>query len=220
MRAIKTQKGFTIVETMIALSTTSLIFISTVALVNDQFSRTQFRESSYNAEQQMAGILNDVRVGYFSTISPPAACGGTVPGSSNCIYAGKKIEIDSTDQTIKQTSLYKVNSNVSPIGRQATELIPISSTQTINSLPHGIEFTNDQELYLLFENYIDTATTTSKGLSQSVGVYGVDISNGKITKNNSGFLVCASNRNRYVSFIIGEGASPTVRTEYSKVAGC
>lgn len=84
MLYLKKQKGFTIVETMIVLGVTGVLFVSVSLLISGQTERYRYRDSMYRLQQQVQAQINDVQSGQFYT----AAAGGN---SSDTVYLGKKV---------------------------------------------------------------------------------------------------------------------------------
>lgn len=85
--------GYTIIETMIVLVVSSLLFASVVLAISMQNRRTQFTQSVQTFQQRLGDVLNDVETGYF-----PPNSGGTTTCTSgaqgtnkDCIFIGKAI---------------------------------------------------------------------------------------------------------------------------------
>ena len=81
---IKKQKGFTIVETMIVLGVTGVLFVSVSLLISGQTERYRYRDSMYRLQQQVQAQINDVQTGQFYK----TATGGS---SNDTVYLGKKV---------------------------------------------------------------------------------------------------------------------------------
>ncbi|MBP7834829.1 hypothetical protein KA025_01950 [Candidatus Saccharibacteria bacterium] len=99
-------KGFTVVETLIVLSVTAVLFVSTSLLIQGQIERYRYRDSIFRTQQTLQTIINDTQNGYFPTltngmttdtgnsISASSRCGiiSSVQGQSqNCIIAGVRV---------------------------------------------------------------------------------------------------------------------------------
>ena len=102
------QKGYTVIEVMIVLSISTLLFAGVVAGYNRQNSKTQFTNGVRDMENKIQDILNDVSTGFypqstnFSCIrsgSPPVPFinpGGSSEQGTNqqCIFLGKAVDIN------------------------------------------------------------------------------------------------------------------------------
>ena len=75
--------GFTVIEVMIVLAVTGLLFLSASALISGKTDQTEFDQSSRAFQQQIQGVINEVATGTYT---------GTA-GSSNysCSVAGKLV---------------------------------------------------------------------------------------------------------------------------------
>jgi type II secretory pathway pseudopilin PulG len=105
----KASQGFTIVETMIVLAVTGLMFISAVILIGGRTARTQFTTASNDLKQQLEQVINETASGYFPSqgnFSCTAGAGGAptlANGSQNqgtnggCIFLGKVVQFGASD---------------------------------------------------------------------------------------------------------------------------
>lgn len=114
----KSLDGFTIVETMIFLTISSVLFVSVSLLISGQLSKYQAREAMNNIEAIVRSTLNDVTNGYYPMMSSDVSCSvsgapedGTdisivadsseKRGSGECVVLGKSIQFDSDEIIIK-----------------------------------------------------------------------------------------------------------------------
>ncbi len=58
-------KGFTIVETLIVLAVTGLLFLAAATLINGKQAKTQFQTAINEMPQQIRQVINEVSSGYF-----------------------------------------------------------------------------------------------------------------------------------------------------------
>lgn len=65
MWAKKNQTGFTIVETLIVLGITVVMFLSTATLVSGQIAKNQFRQGMNQIKDSIIDKINDVQSGYY-----------------------------------------------------------------------------------------------------------------------------------------------------------
>ncbi|MDQ2973686.1 MAG: hypothetical protein M3Q79_04375, partial [bacterium] len=100
--------GYTILEVMIFLAISGLIFVSAAAGVNGRQQRVQYTQSIRDFEGQMEDVLNDVAAGYYPAPTgfecralgggnprPDFTTAGGTPdehgGSDDCISVGKAV---------------------------------------------------------------------------------------------------------------------------------
>ena len=105
----KRPRGFTIVETMIFLAISGLLFLSTIEIVDGQQNKTEFFQAIHVTFSQLQTLSNNVSDGYYATnpitggFSCTAGSGAGVPpvlsASPNqqgqnlgCIYVGQMIQ--------------------------------------------------------------------------------------------------------------------------------
>lgn len=105
MKPRKFTGGYTIVEVMIFLTVSMVMFASVVGVVTSQSRRNQFTESVNTFNQRIQDILNDVDTGYFPSNSDfncsingsglPVFGATAVEQGKNqdCVFGGKSIEI-------------------------------------------------------------------------------------------------------------------------------
>ncbi len=109
-KIIKNRKeGYTILEVMIVLSVSALIFTVVIAGYKGQSSKTQFTNAVRDMENKIQDILNDVSTGYYpnasnfncTRVGSPGAHinidpSGTAEQGTNqdCIFLGKAVDIN------------------------------------------------------------------------------------------------------------------------------
>lgn len=111
MKGGQRHKGFTIVETMIVLGVTGMLFLSAAILIAGRQRRTQFEQSIRNVHAQIQQVINEVNVGQYPS-NPGFTCTANVGGpnlasaagaeqgtNEGCIFLGKAIQfaVDGTD---------------------------------------------------------------------------------------------------------------------------
>ncbi|HSX43100.1 MAG TPA: type II secretion system protein [Candidatus Saccharimonadales bacterium] len=101
----RAENGFTIVETLIVLAVTGLLFISAVILISGRANKTQFTTSANDLKQQFEQIINEASSGYFpdsgsftctSTppIMPKLKDGAQKQGTNGgCVFLGKAVQL-------------------------------------------------------------------------------------------------------------------------------
>jgi type II secretory pathway pseudopilin PulG len=97
--------GFTIVETLIVLAVTGVIFLSAAALISGKEAKAEFTQSVQSIRGQLQQTINEVQTGFYSnpgnfSCTAPAGgpytwnAGGPVSGqgaNAGCIFLGKAI---------------------------------------------------------------------------------------------------------------------------------
>jgi len=101
--------GFTIVEVLVVLGVSGIIFLSAVLLISGRQSRTEFMTASNSLLQQLQQVANETSSGYFPNASnftcragigtrPQLTNGGTAQGTNgDCIFLGKAVQFGATD---------------------------------------------------------------------------------------------------------------------------
>lgn len=99
-------QGFTIIEVMIFLAVSGVLFLSALSLINNQQNNTEFFEGIHEFYSQMQSLTSDSQIGNFlnySNFSCTAASGGGTPQiggapppnsppNSGCTYVGHVIQ--------------------------------------------------------------------------------------------------------------------------------
>jgi len=98
--------GFTLVETMIVLAVTGVLFVSAAVLINGKQNRTQFTTAINGFQQQMQQLVNETANGFYpqktafscsrGASAPPLltaqALGDHQGQNPDCIFMGKVIQ--------------------------------------------------------------------------------------------------------------------------------
>ena len=168
MRDIKTQKGYTIVETLIVLAVTGVMFASTVALISGQVAKAQYRDTVFRVNQSIQNIINDVQNGVFNP-SDNTCVLGTNKGESDCVYAGIRVKIDSTGKMTKEyLYLTATNANITPVLANDLTILGSEEAQLPGYVDYKPNTTGDFIFYVLFNNY--SYDSNNKGGVQSYNV--------------------------------------------------
>ena len=76
-RSLKTPlPGFTVIEVMIVLAVTGLLFISSVALISGKQNQTAFDQSIRQIQSQIQQIINEVSIGFYPNLGD-VQCNGS-----------------------------------------------------------------------------------------------------------------------------------------------
>jgi hypothetical protein len=129
-------QGFTIIEVIIFLGVSGLLFLSVLGLINNEQNKTQFFQGIHEFYSQIQNLSNNVQIGYY-TNSGDFTCsanGGGAPvissGANNeganygCTFIGRVLQFAPNDNT-SQYSVYTV------VGRQFTSTTPPGPVDTI-----------------------------------------------------------------------------------------
>ena len=170
--------GYTIVETMIVLAVSGVLFISAVAVFNGKQGRSEFTTSMQDIRSKIQDLANDVATGYLpnssfnsctalSTGGPPKlAAGNNIGTSEECIFLGKALNFPSGPTNNGRFQAYTV------IGRR---LLPNSTAQTTNyseAMPTvATELTEDDEIQGGAETQAVDASGIGTSPSNAVAFY-------------------------------------------------
>ena len=98
------QLGFTIVETLIVLAVSGVIFLSTALLISGKINKTEFTQSIQDIQSQMQQDINNIADGFYPTLSnftckDNGRATVDITNASNgqgtnvgCIFLGKVVE--------------------------------------------------------------------------------------------------------------------------------
>lgn len=113
--------GYTIIEVVVVLTVSALLFASSIAAYTQQNRRTQFTNSVNDFAQGIQDVLNDVQNGFYpsansfsctvSGTSPPAInySGNNQQGTNtDCIFVGKAIQFYPQSGTPSDVDVFTV----------------------------------------------------------------------------------------------------------------
>lgn len=123
-----TTAGFTVVETMIVLAVTGILFVSIMLLINGRAGKAQFADAVNTLQLSLQQTIGQVQSGYYPNsgftctsapggvpqINPPAAPGNSTQGTNKgCIFVGKVVQfaLDNTgshDTTSPDIAIYSL----------------------------------------------------------------------------------------------------------------
>lgn len=104
--------GFTIIEVLIFLAVSGLLFLSAISLISGQQGNTDYKQSSHTMESTLQTLSTDVQNGYYSYFNgshgfgcilqnnvPYTTVGALNQGSNfGCTFIGKVIQFAPSDQ--------------------------------------------------------------------------------------------------------------------------
>ena len=114
------QRAFTVIEVMITLAVTGLLFASAALLINGRQSQTQFNQSIRNIQTQIQQIINEVAIGYYPNLnnfnctagaSGPAITAGSGAeqgANTGCIFVGKALQFKVAGMDPEEFAAYTI----------------------------------------------------------------------------------------------------------------
>lgn len=148
--------GFTLVEVMVVLAVTGLLFVSSAALISGKQNRTAFDQSIRQLQSQIEQVINEVAIGYYPNMGNIQCSGtgatvvlttggGTGQGANaGCVFAGKAIQFAVAGTDPQQFKVYSVAGlqRGGPGGRESGSLADarprvIAPTSTAPALPNS-----------------------------------------------------------------------------------
>ncbi len=143
--------AFTIVEVMIVLAVTGLLFASAAVLISGKENQAEFNQGVQQFQSQIEQIINDVATGYYPNLgnfsctntggSLTITAGGSVQGTNgDCLFLGKVLQFGSgvAGTTPEQFATFSVTglradasgNQLSTLSSTSPTVIPSSTTTT------------------------------------------------------------------------------------------
>lgn len=226
---MKTDKntGYTIVETMIFLIVSSVIFVSVALLISGQVAKYQARDAVNQLESVVRNTLNDVGNGYFPVISQDFQCTrgagnnppvvstivsanenrGTNPG---CIIIGKSIEFRTNDIRVK-TWVANADTDTTPSSTGDIREI----TQLAQTIPYKWGLTKtpttSSEYFILYAKYGESSVAGTGELISGSQDIQISARSGSridtaVTTANSNNKICFVNGGHNSSLVISDNS--------------
>lgn len=112
-------RGFTVVEVLIVLAVTGLLFVSAAALISGRTNKTQFQQAINDTTAQIRQTLNEVSTGYYANLgnfkcqnisnAMSITSGSAEQGSnSGCVFLGKVMQFGVKDTDPQQYTTFAV----------------------------------------------------------------------------------------------------------------
>jgi len=150
--------GYTIVETMVFLAVTGILFVSAVATVQGKQAVVQFSQGTRDAQSKIQDVINQVSTGYYpstNSISCTAPSGGapiivagskTQGSSDDCIFLGKVIQLGTSGGTgfnAFSVAARRQNASTNTTATSLEQALPTAMAPTSNasSTPDSTEKT-------------------------------------------------------------------------------
>lgn len=238
MSKAKNKQGFTIVETLIVLAITGVLFVATSIMVRGQIANYLFKDSVDRTQVVVRDVLNDVQTGYYPLITSNTNvnCGvnDTVSSSGSsqkCVIAGKRITF--TQDSIVVDTLVVDASNSNPLIPNSTAFKTVSAVSSSTPYPGSVKFAGsffpnpqtdtqpasvDAVYNILYSSYNPSTASKFTSGSQSVGIYDYSYHLMSGVNNGNGRTLCLSDGSRTGSITIGVAATLdiSVRTNDSQ----
>lgn len=112
--------GFTVIEVMIVLAVTGLLFVSAAALISGKQNQTAFSQSIRQIQSQIQQVINEVSVGYYPNLGNVQCngAGGTVAltnasgtgqgANAGCIFLGKAMQFQIDTSSPEVFNVYSI----------------------------------------------------------------------------------------------------------------
>jgi len=112
--------GFTIIEVMIVLAVTGLLFVSAAALISGKQNQTAFDQSIRQVQSQIQQVINEVTVGFYpnlgniqcngagGTVALTKAAGTAQGANAGCVFLGKAIQFQVGSTDPEQFKVYSI----------------------------------------------------------------------------------------------------------------
>ncbi|HEY1835621.1 MAG TPA: type II secretion system protein [Candidatus Saccharimonadales bacterium] len=109
MKQARQQRGFTIVETLIVLAVTGLLFVIAAIAVSGEQGRAEFHQAINDVQSEIQQTIDQVAAGDYQNtgnftckvgasgnldIQPPGAGGSDQGSNTGCIFLGKVLQFD------------------------------------------------------------------------------------------------------------------------------
>jgi len=186
MKDKKQPSGYTILEVMIVLAVSGVLFVIAANFINDKQARTSFPVGTNQLASNLQGVIDDVADGSYSDVNISCSGGGGAPptitetptGAENqgrnaaCVFRGKLLHFykDGTDYSQK----YAVINLVDLRSTEGLELSKIRSNQALVqefTIPLSLEV---REVDVRALNGDRKSNGNNIGFVQSQGVSAVD----------------------------------------------
>lgn len=199
---MKNRGGFTIVETLITLAVSSIIFVTIMAVFSGRQGRVEFSQGIRDIEAYIQDIGNDVRNGYYPTINQKCGIESgslkfyevTNPAdykqgtSGSCVFAGKVMFFNGADGKITAYSIAGDKSATSLSSLKQT-VMGVNATETAEDyqIPASIKLikSNEYNINLMMGLFFDVSSSSSSS-STSIKPYIIKVGGSDIAAVNSG----------------------------------
>jgi type II secretory pathway pseudopilin PulG len=181
----KAGAGFTIVETMIVLGISGLMFTLAISAMSGKQQQTEFQTGVNTLKAELDGVMSNVSDGNYgnidSVVCTSAASGQpviTTPPTSpigltgSCDIIGQVVSFAGTSGSPSSYSVYPiygrtyVSNSVPTLATTITDAMPILGSSASTTLPFGLELTS-------YSNTTPGVNETTLGPGANVGAFGI-----------------------------------------------
>lgn len=151
--------GYTIIEVIIVLAVSTLIFFAAVTVFSGKQGKTEFAQAMRDVESRVQQAVNDVRVSTYPDISDrtcqltgsgyPQLVGGSSPTGTNtaCIFLGKAVLLENNSgSTPDRIKVYTVLANRALISGVAVTTFDDINAEAIVNGDIGREITEETNM--------------------------------------------------------------------------
>lgn len=216
------QNGFTVVETLIVIAVTGMMFASVSLLVRGQISKAQYKDGAFQLQSMVNDVINDVQTGYYPNMYTGSTdCTGAGQASSgkstSCVIAGKRLTFNANNLTIETLA---VSSSLTAFSTTNGDYTSIGSVTEVKPYPHGFSYTGSfypgggsktataVSQNVLYSFYGTATPSTVKTGSQMVGIYNNSYVLMTTLNSGNGQRLCFTDGVRNASIDMGTKASP------------
>ena len=138
------QGGFTIIEVMIVLAVSGMLFISAAVMISGRQNQTAFDQAIQQVQSQVQQTLNEVSTGYYPNKSDFSCTAGAQPSLSaiasnqgtntGCIFLGKAIQFSISGTDPERFAVYTI-AGLQNIGTCATESVCLGNAKPMVVAP-------------------------------------------------------------------------------------
>lgn len=175
-------RGFTVVEVLIVLAVTGMLFVSAAVLIAGRRAQTEFNQAIRQIQTQIQQVINEVATGYYpnaNNFQCSAGAGGPIlnPGSgteqganSGCIFLGKAIQMGLTGTDPEEFVVFPI------AGLQKTaagnEVTSLAEAAPVAIAPNSTESLPDNSITTQLQGGITSVrmTYTQAGVTRPIGV--------------------------------------------------
>jgi prepilin-type N-terminal cleavage/methylation domain-containing protein len=182
--------GFTIVEVMIVLAVTSLLFISAAAAISGRTGKTQFQQSINDIVTALRQNINSTAIGYYPNASNfkctnssgtmTVAGGANTQGTNNdCIFLGKAIQFGVTGTDPQQYVTYPIAALRVDTNGDEVHDIATAKPAVIYPSPQQTNAPNDTQVDKLMYGLTVSKMIYNNNVGNTIGAFAVisDLSN-------------------------------------------
>lgn len=149
----KSAQGFTIVETMVVLAVTGVLFFSVVTVMAGRQNKTRFQQGINAAKVEIEQIISEVQTGYYpnmqnfkcaagaggDVVITSAAVGNEQGTNKDCVFLGKALQFSVTDEGGDKYAAYPLAGLRTATSLATTRARAVGQAAELKMLQYGIE---------------------------------------------------------------------------------